>query len=68
VEFDVVIEIPKGQRNKYEMDHETGRIRLDRMLFTSTRPTMASSSTRSPTTATRSMRSSCSTSRPSPAA
>jgi len=37
VEFDVVIEIPKGQRNKYEIDHETGRIRLDRMLFTSTR-------------------------------
>jgi inorganic pyrophosphatase len=37
VEFDVVIEIPKGQRNKYEMDHETGRIRLDRMLFTATR-------------------------------
>jgi len=37
VEFEVVIEIPKGQRNKYEMDHETGRIRLDRMLFTSTR-------------------------------
>lgn len=35
--FDVVIEIPKGQRNKYEMDHDTGRIRLDRMLFTSTR-------------------------------
>ena len=37
MEFDVLIEIPKGQRNKYEMDHETGRIRLDRMLFTSTR-------------------------------
>ena len=37
MEFDVVIEIPKGQRNKYEMDHRTGRIRLDRMLFTSTR-------------------------------
>jgi len=37
VEFDVIVEIPKGQRNKYEMDHETGRIRLDRMLFTSTR-------------------------------
>jgi len=37
VEFDVTIEIPMGQRNKYEMDHETGRIRLDRMLFTSTR-------------------------------
>jgi inorganic pyrophosphatase len=37
VEFDVVIEIPMGQRNKYEMDHKSGRIRLDRMLFTSTR-------------------------------
>ena len=37
MEFDVTIEIPKGQRNKYELDHETGRIRLDRMLFTSTR-------------------------------
>ncbi len=35
--FDVLIEIPKGQRNKYEVDHETGRMRLDRMLFTSTR-------------------------------
>jgi inorganic pyrophosphatase len=37
VEFDVTVEIPKGQRNKYEVDHVTGRIRLDRMLFTSTR-------------------------------
>jgi len=37
VEFDVTIEIPKGQRNKYEMDHASGRLRLDRMLFTSTR-------------------------------
>ena len=37
MEFEVIIEIPKGQRNKYEMDHATGRIRLDRMLFTSTR-------------------------------
>ena len=37
MEFDVTIEIPKGNRNKYEVDHETGRIRLDRMLFTSTR-------------------------------
>jgi inorganic pyrophosphatase len=36
VEFDVLIEIPKGTRNKYEMDHTTGRIRLDRTLFTST--------------------------------
>ena len=37
MEFDVLIEIPGGSRNKYEVDHETGRIRLDRMLFTSTR-------------------------------
>ena len=37
MEFDVIIEIPKGQRNKYEMDHASGRIKLDRMLFTSTR-------------------------------
>jgi inorganic pyrophosphatase len=36
VEFDVLVEIPKGQRNKYEVDHKTGRMRLDRMLFTST--------------------------------
>ena len=36
VEFDVLVEIPKGSRNKYEVDHESGRIRLDRTLFTST--------------------------------
>jgi inorganic pyrophosphatase len=37
VEFDVTIEIPSGSRNKYELDHKTGRIKLDRRLFTSTR-------------------------------
>ena len=37
VDFDVIVEIPQGSRNKYEMDHRTGRIRLDRMLFTATR-------------------------------
>ena len=31
----VVVEIPKGSRNKYELDTETGVITLDRMLFTS---------------------------------
>ncbi|MBO0871576.1 MAG: inorganic diphosphatase [Micromonosporaceae bacterium] len=36
MDFDVTVEIPKGQRNKYEMDHRTGRIRLDRTLFTAT--------------------------------
>lgn len=34
MEFDVTIEIPKGQRNKYEVDHETGRVKLDRYLYT----------------------------------
>ena len=33
--YDVVIEIPRGSRNKYEVDHETGRVYLDRVLFTS---------------------------------
>jgi inorganic pyrophosphatase len=34
--IDVVIEIPTGSRNKYEYDHETHMIRLDRRLFTAT--------------------------------
>lgn len=33
-EFDVVVEIPKGSRNKYEVDHATGRVTLDRYLYT----------------------------------
>ena len=36
MEFDVLIEIPRGSRNKYEVDHASGRMRLDRTLFTST--------------------------------
>ena len=36
MEFDVVIEIPRGSRNKYEVDHDSGLIRLDRTLFTAT--------------------------------
>jgi inorganic pyrophosphatase len=32
--YEVVIEIPRGSRNKYEVDHETGRVHLDRVLFT----------------------------------
>jgi inorganic pyrophosphatase len=36
VEVEVVVEIPRGSRNKYEADHDTGAIWLDRMLFTST--------------------------------
>lgn len=36
MEIEMIVEIPRGSRNKYEMDHRLGRIRLDRMLFTST--------------------------------
>ena len=32
---DVFVEIPKGSRAKYELDKKTGRIRLDRVLFSS---------------------------------
>ena len=35
-EIEVVIEIPRGSRNKYEYDHERHVIRLDRRLFTAT--------------------------------
>lgn len=31
--FPVVIEVPKGSKNKYELDKETGLLRLDRVLF-----------------------------------
>ncbi|RKT31883.1 inorganic pyrophosphatase [Microbacterium sp. AG1240] len=32
--YDAVIEIPRGSRVKYEVDHGTGRVFLDRILFT----------------------------------
>ena len=34
VEHAIVVEIPKGSRNKYEMDHDSSAIWLDRTLFT----------------------------------
>ncbi|MCH5189155.1 MAG: inorganic diphosphatase [Oscillospiraceae bacterium] len=34
--FDVVIEISKGSKMKYELDKETGMLKLDRVLHTST--------------------------------
>ncbi len=34
--FTAVIEIPKGGKNKYELDKITGLLRLDRVLYTST--------------------------------
>src|SRR6187549_775005 len=33
--LDVIIEIPKGSRNKYEFDHDTESIKLDRFLYSS---------------------------------
>jgi inorganic pyrophosphatase len=36
MDVDMMVEIPAGSRNKYEMDHRVGRIRLDRTLFTAT--------------------------------
>ena len=35
-DVEVVIEIPRGSRNKYEYDHERHLIRLDRRLFSAT--------------------------------
>ncbi|UZD63046.1 inorganic diphosphatase [Brevibacterium sp. JSBI002] len=35
MELLATIEIPQGSRNKYEVDHETGRVKLDRYLYTS---------------------------------
>jgi inorganic pyrophosphatase len=31
--FPVIIEVPKGAKNKYELDKETGLLRLDRVLY-----------------------------------
>ena len=33
--FNVVIEVPKGSKNKYELDKDTGMIMVDRVLFSS---------------------------------
>ncbi|WP_317167207.1 inorganic diphosphatase [Blattabacterium cuenoti] len=33
INFDVLIEIPKGSRNKYEFDKKNNLIRLDRVLY-----------------------------------
>src|SRR6187200_2050959 len=31
--FPVIVEIPNGSKNKYELDKETGLLRLDRVLY-----------------------------------
>ena len=35
-EFEALIEIPRGCKVKYELDKQTGLLRLDRILYTST--------------------------------
>jgi inorganic pyrophosphatase len=35
VDFRGLIEIPKGTKNKYELDKETGLLKLDRILYSS---------------------------------
>ena len=35
-DFEAVIEISKGSKMKYELDKETGLLKLDRVLHTST--------------------------------
>jgi inorganic pyrophosphatase len=34
--YEVVVEIPQGSRNKYEIDHDSGQVWLDRHLFQAT--------------------------------
>lgn len=34
-EFNMIVEIPRGSKNKYEIDKETGLIKLDRAMKTS---------------------------------
>lgn len=34
-EINVIVEINKGSKNKYELDKETGLIKLDRVMYTS---------------------------------
>jgi inorganic pyrophosphatase len=33
MDVNVTIEIPKGERDKHELDHHNGRMKLDRTLF-----------------------------------
>ncbi|MEZ5238479.1 MAG: inorganic diphosphatase [Microthrixaceae bacterium] len=66
--FEVVVEIPQGSRNKYEIDHDTGEVWLDRHLLAATvyPAGTGSSPTPWPRTATRSTLWCCSRTRRSP--
>lgn len=35
MKVEAIVEIPMGTRNKYEVDHESGKIKLDRVLYSS---------------------------------
>jgi inorganic pyrophosphatase len=35
-ELNLVVEIPRGSRNKYELDKQSGMLRLDRLLYSAT--------------------------------
>ena len=37
MKVEMIVEVPKGSRNKYEIDHKPGAVWLDRELFTATR-------------------------------
>ena len=47
-----VIEIEKGSKNKYELDKQTGALRLDRILYTSTHYPATTASFPAPTATT----------------
>jgi len=54
MQFDLIVEIPAGSRNNYEMDHARGMIPWTAPCSPppATRPTTATSTTPSPPTAT----------------
>jgi hypothetical protein len=56
--FPVIVEIPKGSTNKYELDKETGLLRLDRVLYSAVHIPPTTASSRAPI-ATMAIRSTC---------
>ncbi len=48
MDVEVIIEVPQGSRNKYEMDPASGRVRLDRMLSKRSRPRRCAHAAASP--------------------
>lgn len=50
--FTAVIEISKGSKVKYELDKETGLLRMDRVLYTATTIPKTTALSRAPTART----------------